>query len=460
MRILLVFPRFKYPSGQPPVGLACLKAYLAERFPSIAVDVFDGTFVKHGFAKFEKILRKSRYDAVCYSVMTTMSDDAHRLADTVKKISPGTKNIFGGPHPTVVPELCLKDTNIDIAVMGEGELTLEELVKNGFNPSGVCGAVFRDPAGGVVRNEPRKPIEDIDSLPEPDRTGFDMDRYINVWNSMDTVSPRLRGTSLVVTRGCPYRCSFCQPTLENLFGKAIRKRSPENVVAELADLKKKYGINACMFEDDTFTMSRVWALEVCDLIMKENLDVRWCCNMRADLCREDMLEIMYSAGLRKINIGIESLTQRLLDDVYNKRITVRQIEDSITVAKKIGLTVQGYFMIGHPTETLEEMKNTIEFAAGSDLDDVSYSIITPFPGTYLYENEKDMIVKNIQEFDYYSECVYDPGRMRVPVKTVKRLKEAAYLKFYLRPGRLLKQLSLLFSHGGIRKLIYKLWRVV
>ncbi len=459
-KILLVYPRCKYPSGQPPLGLAALSAYIKQISTNISVELFDATFMNNSFKRFKNLCSEKNFDVLLFSVMSTMSSDAHRFAKIAKSKIPLCVVVFGGPHPTILPELCLADSHVDLVIRGEGERVIANLIAADFNPVNIKGVVYRAGDNRIVFNQEQSPIENIDALPFPDRSIFDMDRYVQVWNSMDSVASDLRGTSIIVSRGCPYRCTFCQPTLEKLFGKKIRKRSPLNVLKELIHLRDAYKINAFMFEDDTFMMDRQWVLEICELIKNTCSEMIWCCNMRANLCDEQLLRSMYDAGLRKINIGMETASQDVLDKVYKKGITIQQVIDAVSVCKKIGLRVQGYFMIGHPKETLEDVKQTIRFARNLDIDDVSFSIVTPFPGTALYDNERDLIEQSIESFDYYSTCVYKKECLSTPIETIRRMKSIGYFRFYMRPDRLLTQVRLIFSLPGLRKFFYKIRRVV
>lgn len=459
-KILLVYPRCTYPSGQPPLGLGALSAYIKTLPVPVSLDLFDATFINNCYTAFEDVCIHGNYDVLLFSVMSTMSRDAHAFAQIAKRILPRCVVVFGGPHPTILPELCLEDPHVDIVVQGEGEAVIARLIDRDFNAADCAGTVYRSAENRIVFNLPQPPLDTIDDLPFPDRSLFDMDRYIRVWNSMDSVAPGLRGTSVVVSRGCPYRCTFCQPTLEKLFGKKIRKRNPAHVIKEIVHLRKTYAINAFMFEDDTFMMDRQWVLDICQLLTSTCSGMIWCCNMRADLCDASLLHAMFDAGLRKVNIGMESASQRTLDTVYNKGITLQQIKDAVALCKNIGLRVQGYFMIGHPHETPADIKETLRCARHLPIDDVSISIVTPFPGTALYEQERDLIAQPIESFDYYGTCVYKKECLATPAGTIRRMKTMGYLAFYARPGRIWIQARLLFSTAGLRKLFYKLQRVV
>jgi len=456
MNILLVFPRFKYISGQPPLGIASLYSYLKLNNPQAKIDIFDGTFSKDKLIDFKNVIKNKRYHIIGLSIMNTLVSDARLLLATAKIVSSGSKIIVGGPQVTIDPEYFLKHNLADIAVIGEGEITFSELIKNECDPSGIQGVVYKK-GENIIYGRPREILLDLDKLPIIQRQIFDMNRYIQVWNSMDVVSTELRGTSVIFSRGCPYQCSFCQPTLQKIFGNRVRYCSAEKIIEELVYLKKEFRINAFMFEDDTFLINKDMVTLVCDLMVERDLEMIWCCNMRADLCDYDILKKMHSAGLRKINIGIETASQRILDEVFNKKINIEQVKNAVKIAKEIGLYVQGYFMLGHPKESRKDIQNTIRFARSLDIDEASFSITTPLLGTYLFDMDKHSLEDNYDKFDYYNKCIYK--NLQVSAHFINMYKKYAYLSFYSKPKRLLRQFRNIFSKNGLMKFLNKLERV-
>ena len=450
MRITLVFPRYKYPSGDPPLGLAYLASYVRES-TDIKVEIIDTTFGKSEKALASK-LKKGNYDLLGIYSNITFIKYALQVAELSKKLNPNKKVIIGGPFATVMPKETLENSFVDAIAIGEGEQTLYDLIKNDLRFKGVRGLWYKD--GDKIKiNPPRKPIKNLDSIPFPARDLLPMKKYIRHWFQLDSVSLNLKGTHIIGLRGCPYNCTFCQPTLRKIFGPGIRLRSPENIIEELLHLKKEYKINSFIFEDDTFIINQKWVEEICKRMTEEGLDLLWGCNVRANLVNGPLLKKMKKAGLVKVYIGIESLSQRILDSVYDKRITVNQIKKSIIIAKKLGLKTQGYFMLGAPTETLREVESTIKFAKESDLDEAMFSITTPIPGTRLYEKTKSLIESNPNGFDYYKNYVFKDSPSRK--KSIMFLKKKAYLEFYLSPKRAhqtIKMFNPLIVHRTMNKL--------
>ena len=460
MKIAFVFPRTRYPSGQPPLGILSLAAYLRETVPGLTIDVVDTTFDRHPFETMKQRIEQGDYDVLGISVMTAMLSDAIYASQAARTAVSHPIVVWGGPHPTVLPEESLAHPEVDMIALGEAELTMRELVEHGGNPEGIEGLWYKR-GEEVVRNPPRMPIHDLGTLPYPARDLIDMETYARAWYSLTAASPELRGTSVIASRGCPFTCTYCQPTLEHLFGKRLRRRPVPHVLGELRELKTQYRLDAFMLEDDTFIAHEDWATEFAHALAESGLDFKWGCNVRADLVvrRPHLLQEMVRAGLVQINMGIESGTQRILDEVYDKRITVDEVREAALIARKLGLRIGGYFMLGAPTETRAEIMRTIEYAAHLPIDEAAFNVTTPLPGTYLWDKTKELVGTTWQEFDYYRQSVYKSEQV-IPAWQLDLYKKWAYLRFYAltlsRAWRIL--VSDVLSVDGLRKLWMRMQR--
>jgi anaerobic magnesium-protoporphyrin IX monomethyl ester cyclase len=452
MRVALVFPRFKYPTGDPPVGLTYIAGSILKHTKA-EVDIIDTTFAADPLQHIEDAFKKHKYEVAGFSVMTASLRDADKAAALIKKVSPQTKIIYGGPHPSVMPDKSIQNPLIDGIALAEGEDTFVEIVKKKGKFKNVAGLWYKED-GKIIRNMPRALEQDIDTIPFPARHLVDMERYIKNWYQMDIVDYKLRGTGIMASRGCSYRCSFCQPTLDKMFGKKMRKRSAKNIVDELEMLQKEYGMNSFIFLDDTFTLDPKWVHEVCDELIARDVNYKWGCNSRTHLVTESMFTKMKQAGLSKVYIGMESGSQRVLDEVYQKDIKIDHIYRATKILKKLGVRMQGYFMMGAPSETLTDIKQTINFAKSLPIEEATFSVTTPLPETYLYERSKHLIKGAIEDMDYYKVPVYQAGTV-LPARTINYYKKRALLEFYLHPKRFASTMKLLM--GG-RKALEKLKR--
>jgi anaerobic magnesium-protoporphyrin IX monomethyl ester cyclase len=430
VKIAFVFPRTRYPSGQPPLGMLSLAAYLRETVPDVEIEVIDPTFERHPLEMLRARIVPGGYDLVGLSVMTSMLHEAIYVSQLVRDADSKPLILWGGPHPTVLPEESIAYDAVDMICLGEGEETLRELVENALDPQDIAGLWYKR-EGKVVRNAPRPPIHDLGALPYPARDLVDMEAYARAWYSLTAASPELRGTSVVASRGCPFSCTYCQPTLENLFGKRMRRRPVPHVMGELKELKERYALDAFMLEDDTFIAHNGWATEFAQSLRASGLGFSWGCNVRADLVVKSphLMEEMARSGLVQVNMGIESGTQRILDEIYNKGITVQEVREAVDICKALDLRVGGYFMLGAPTETRQEVIQTIEYASRLPIDEAAFNVTTPLPGTYLWDKTRDLVGDDLEQFDYYRRSVYDSDQV-LAARRLDLLKKWAYLRFY------------------------------
>jgi radical SAM superfamily enzyme YgiQ (UPF0313 family) len=454
MKVVLVFPRVKYPTGDPPLGVAYLAASLQKAYGEPPA-IVDTTFVPDPLGHIGRELRRAPYDLVCISAMVTMAREAAAAARLAKEINPRCRVIVGGPHPTTLPELALAEPAVDAVCVGEGEETLVEVVTR--DSLEVPGLYRRGPEG--VTGEPRPPIADLDALPFPALELLPMARYLNSFFQLDSVSAGIRGTSVLATRGCPFRCAYCQPTLDQLFGRGVRKRSPANVVAELRLRREQFGVGGFLFADDTFIADRAWTLRFSAELERSGLGLKWGCNVRADLADEELLAAMRAAGLRKIYVGIEVYDDQCRREVFNKKLTREQVERAVAAARRLGIRVQGYFMLAAPGQERRDVWDTIRYAWRLPIDDAVFNLTTPLPGTYLYERYRDAVALPAADLDYYRRYAFAPGR-GIDERWLARAQKLAYAGFYGSPRRLGRQLRSLLRPGGPGRLGSKLRRVL
>jgi len=397
MKISLVYPSSVQPliSGffHPPLGLAYIAAVLREA--GHVVNIIDLNFCVN-WKQLEAELSKAKPDAVGISCMTTMMSDALKVAELVKR-SLNCPVILGGPHPTILPEDTLLNENVDYVVEGEGEITMGELIHNleeRKNVKTVSGVWYKED-GIIKRTNPRSHIENLDQIPFPARDLLSKEYF------------RYGYADVIASRGCPFNCSFCQPTLRRLFGPKVRFRSPANIVNEMEYLKQTIKIKHVKFVDDTFGINRHWISELCLEMKKKSLDLTWDCNSRVNIVSKDLLLMMKKAGCTKISFGVESGSQEILD-FLNKGTTIQQILNAFRICKEVGVRTHAYLMIGSPGETEKTITETKSLINKINPDEIYISITTPLPKTKLYDDlvEKGLVTaKTWEDFDYYKKCL-------------------------------------------------------
>ncbi len=383
MKVALISPKWnQMVNSYPSLGLGYLAAVLERRGDEVRIFDF-GLDPRRPLEDEVHDVLAFRPDVIGLTAMTT---SYHSAEEAMSLLRAGTNApmVLGGPHATVFPARTLQEQPaLDYLVFGEGEetmLELMEVIEGRRDPAAVAGLCYRR-AGEVICNPARPLIRDLDALPFPARHLFQLERY-------PLYAPDGgRMLTVLTSRGCPYNCSYC---FKGIVGRTYRQRSPENLMQELKELIRTYGIRNFYFIDDLFTLDVKRLNVLLDMMIAEGLDIRWQCLARVDRVTPELLRKMAAAGCRQIHYGIESGNQEILDRV-GKRITLEQVRQAVRWTAEAGIRSKGYFMLGLPGDTEETMEQTIQFAASLDLDDAMFSLTTPFPGTRLWE---ELVARN------------------------------------------------------------------
>jgi len=316
------------------------------------------------FDEIKKRIEKESPDLVGLTTLSVDAQSAYKVAEIAKNVNPKTIVIMGGSHATCAPNLVLANPNIDYVVMGEGEYTIVEFLKtleNKGDMSKVKGIAWKKD-NSIFINERRPLITELDKLPFPDRDIFPIEKYFQVSKYMHGSWQNTRRTlSVITSRGCPYKCQFC--SVYNVMGRIWRVRSPENVVNEIEELKKKYRIEHITFEDDNMTLDRNRMLKICSMIRERNLNIKWNTpnGIRADSLDIGLLRTMKKSGCVELTLSIESGSQRVLDEIIQKRLNLKKAIEGVNLCKKVGLEkVSCYFVYGSVGETKEDIQQTIK----------------------------------------------------------------------------------------------------
>jgi len=443
MKVLLIQPSTSSNTQKVfiPVGLAYLGSSLEQVGHKVKIIYTFNS--KKGITEFKKELKNYDPDVVGISSTTIDIHICLQLVDLVKVHNPNCLTVLGGAHPTVcAKEILDLNSNVDAIVRGEGEITLTELLekKNKEDFGTVKGITFKL-NGKMIENPGRENIEDLDSLPFPAYHLLPMETYKN-WRKLFNVFPfRKAGSSyasITSSRGCPFACIFCSS--RRMWGKKWRIRSPENVIEELKLLRYKYNKKYIYFLDDTSTVNKDRMLKICDLIRKEGIDIAWECSTRVDLFDKDLASTLKKSGCVNVYLGLESGVQETLDFI-SKGVKIEDSIRSVKIAKEAGLTVESNFMIGIPGETREKINQTIYFAKKLDIEYPSFTILTPYPGTKLYEYAERnnlLLTKDWSKYNLTASVMKVPG---LTAKELKSLHMKANLICNFNPSKIFKSLS-------------------
>jgi len=381
MRVLLLQPKYKDTWASSPLGLG----YIASVLEADGHDVnfLDLTLTPLSDEKFKKYVNQINPGLIGISLMCRALPETRRMVAKIREVS-NAPICLGGPQPTTLSEFTLEYTKADFAAIGEGEITLKELVhylaEGKDNLSGISGlAFFQD--NKVIINKPREHIKNLDQIPFP------------AWHLMPPseykIAPVLSHVKrypiapIVTTRGCPYRCNFCGgPTI---WGRTFRMRSSKNVVDEIELLMKEYGVKEFFISDDNFTLIKEHTTEICKEILRRKLDIPWACpgGVRIDRLDHELLQIMKKAGCHLLGFGIESGDQEILVRA-KKNLDLKSVSKVIKEAKEAGITTYGFFIMGLLGETPQTLRRTIDFAKSLPLDRAWFNILVPYPGTEIF----------------------------------------------------------------------------
>ena len=430
----------------PPLGLAQLAAVTREQgYPTriidcAALELDDDQTVQSLLAT------KPRY--IGLTATTVAICNAGDLARKLKDANKDWVIIIGGPHITALPEETMRAfPAFDVGVIGEGEATIIELLDalEAKRPLRlVKGLIIRE-NDELVRTESRPFIEDLDTLPLPA-----WDLLPNLARHYDTPTFSLGGSpasSLVTSRGCCGRCTFCD---RSVFGNVCRFHSAERVFECMRHLHEHYGINDIIIHDDAFVIDRRRVEKVCHLLIESGLGVTWGCNARVNLVSPDLLQLMRKAGCWQIGYGIETGSQRILD-IINKGVRLEQIREAVRCTREAGIRTRGFFMIGHPGENEESIRETIAFVKTVPVDDFQITLFTPLPGSEVYRkiHEYGVLDDDWRKMNMWTPVFTPTG---LTARDLVYWQRRAFRAFYLRPRTIWSYLKIVRSPRHLRKL--------
>jgi len=393
MKVLLI----RIPQGYSEAIFSLGLAYIARTALKSGHDVEVLDIPAHNYTD-EKVVQRIKhldYDVVGISALSMQYAYTKWLASELKKCNPN-KIVVGGHLATYSPEIVLRNTEADICVIGEGEITFNEMLANLDNLEDVKGICFKQD-DKVIKNPPREYIQNLDSIEFPAWDLFPIDIYIE--NSRFIRHPNIKCMWVLGSRGCPYNCRYCSKE----FFK-VRFRSVDNIVAEIKELTGKYPqVKGILFGDELLGLNKKWMYELCDKV--EPLNMIWRCDTRVNLVDFELLKRMKKAGCAVVEYGIESGSQTILDNM-NKKVSVEQAENAVRETIKAGISPRIFMMYGYPGETKETLKETIDFF--KRLPYLSFytitmvrpfSLTTPLPGSELYNQVlKEGLIENEDKY--------------------------------------------------------------
>jgi anaerobic magnesium-protoporphyrin IX monomethyl ester cyclase len=428
-KVLLVNPPIGFSYGilgvsRPPLGLAYIAAILRDH---CQVRIVDFSVERQDWSEYPY----GEFDLVGISVDTTRYPISIEIARLAKQ--QGAVVVMGGPHVSFLDGATLETGVVDYVVRNEGEyslLSLVEFLRNKKAFEDVEGVSYLD-NGDLCRTPDAPFILDLDSLPFPARDLLPMNLY------KERMNGRLM-TTVVTSRGCPYKCDFCSSS--RFFGVRWRARSVDNILAEVESLYREYNYRAVSFVDDNFTLDPDRAIELSEKMMARGWDLIWSAMTRVDTVVRNphMIRTMAKAGFKWTFVGFESGSQEALDR-YGKKARVADALKAMDILTENGVDVTGAFILGAPDETKQMMRDTINFAKRLDPRRAQFSILTPYPGSKTYETVKDRLLT--RDWGMYTGLHPIISMDHVTPDELRRIHISAYTSFYLRPRKAIQNMS-------------------
>jgi radical SAM superfamily enzyme YgiQ (UPF0313 family) len=366
---------------RPPLDLAYLQAIIKKMTPSVFVDAAAQNFTVA--QTLDLICNLNPKVIVLTSTPLDRWECPYLSIDSVFEIINKTlekTRILCGAHGTITPEWVFKHCKPDYVVRGEPEMIVKKLVQailSGRSVRDINGISYMDPqTKRVTHHSDALPLANLDDLPFPAYEDLDLKFYH--YTSSDIPTPF---TTVLASRGCPFRCTYC---FKKMMPLPYRVRKPEKIVEELKILEKKFGVKGVFFQDLEFTISKIMVEETCRLISKNKLKIRWGCNARATDFSEKLMVLMKRAGCVRINIGFESGSQTILDNV-EKLTTVEDNLNAVKIARKLGINIGTYGLINAPGENLQTLQETAKVLVKNRLEqDLWWNVPVPYFGTKLF----------------------------------------------------------------------------
>lgn len=420
-----------------PLGIMYLAGIL-RLHKNYNVKILDLRLYKKPYIIFERVLESFNPDLIGISALSVEFESMNRLAKIAKTKKTNLKVVVGGPQATSYPEITIKNDCIDYCVVGEGEeafaallnaISLNESIEN------IKGIVFKQ--NGKIIHTPSSPwITNLDAIPFPAWDLIELDKY-KKFKSTGAFGGR-RYATIFTSRGCPFHCIYCL----HIFGEKFRARSPASVINEIKYIIERFNITEFEIVDDIYNFDKKRIEEICNLIIEKKIKISLViAQIRADLLDKDLLEKLKLSGVIHIGLSIESASNRI-QKLIKRNLDLKKVNEIIDYAYKLKIFTIGLFIVGFPTETEEEILDTISFAVNTKLTAIGFFLLVPFEGTELWNAYAETISKfnsNIKDLNFYS---YRNNLSLVPQKKLLKLRKLAYRKFYLNIKRIVNIIRL------------------
>jgi len=412
----------------PPIGLMYVAAALEKA--GFQVQMLDNYLMKKPIEEVKQLVTKTNPAIVGITCGSATYRRCIETARAIKEALPTCRIVVGGWHASYVPDSLLESPEIDYVVMGEGEKAVTELatcIVNGNEPAAITipGVACRR-AGANIKNPP-KFIEKMDEIPYPARHLLPLELYDRTIEYLN-VKP---ADVMSISRGCVFHCGFCET--RKLWGNICRGFSPQRVIGEIQDLQSKYGTKGIYFINDNFTLRKKETLELCDLMVKNKLDLEWVCDTRVDLVNQELLEAMSRAGCKTIWFGVESGSQKILQRI-GRDTTLAQIENAFKLCSKNNIKTACSFMLGVPGETLKDMEASLKFAEKLNPDWCIFNVFIANPDSKMYQEVLDS-----KKYDQLDDFLLSVKTDEFDYNSLMAVQRRFFKEFHMTPKQIMKR---------------------
>jgi radical SAM superfamily enzyme YgiQ (UPF0313 family) len=429
---------------RPSLGISYISSYLKSR--GIESKIFDANYNSWTEEQTVDMVAKYRPDVIGITAMTHEINKAHSIITALSKRLNNIPSVIGGCHVTALPQETLTEFhNFSYGIYGEGEETMLSLIeclnhKREAEVSAINGLVHRN-NNQVFVNPPRTRLssEELSNLPYPD--------FGQYFKNKGALSGKNDYYVMISSRGCPYNCIFCMQVL----GRQVRRRSAESIVKEMEYAIEQYGAHTIYFLDEIFLFNDQLTYDIIDLMKEHHLPqrIRWRGLTRVNFVDEKLIKKVKEAGCFALEIGIEAGSNEVLKRI-NKQITVEQAEQAVKIIQDAGIAVEANFILGHPNETVESIKATINLAAKLNTDTAAIGIMTPYPGTKIFEMAQRgeggyrLLTRDWSKYDKYGGKALELEGL--PIRELEKWQRRGLLFFYLKNFRMLDLVRFVFKY--------------
>lgn len=439
LKIALVHPNVVDENLTPPLGILYIASVLHEN--GYNVKFFDQRVNPE---IYEDIVAFSP-DVLGITCVTGAYNNGRLLAKRVKEKLRSVFTVFGGPHPSAIPEDILKEEYTDFVIVGEGEIPMRDLCREIASSTGQLNHqridnLYYKTKDGKINHTIKKGFlsnERLDELPYPAWELVDVEKYFEPSKSYGLFVKGKRNLPVMTSRGCPSACTYCC----RVMGYKFRYRSSQKVLEEIHFLCKRYTLDEIHIVDDNFTINKDRAIEILDGIKKLGIYLKFPNGIRIDTVDYELLQKMKEAGSYNIGFGIESGSLQTLKKMQ-KKLSLEKVRENVKLAKSLGFLISANCIIGYPGETISDVRESINFFLDLDFDTISIAPLVPFPGTEVRRicEEKGYLTEAATNWDNYVFALNDP----VPLvsteflsdKNIRKIIKETNYSFYFRPSKI------------------------